>query len=285
MKKIIKKLLNPNKILGFFLFNISFILLIYVFARHLENSPIAYIAYLLSTYALILFIIWFWKTCKFSTEFIKTTKIYQLYEKNWGTVLKSTLFISTVLNIGYCLFNLIVGIYYKSFWFITFAVYYFCLIFMRLSLLYSTKHIGKNLKKEYQKLKRCGIVLLLLNIVLIGIIIIILRDNQAIHYSGFVIYVVAMYDFYLIISAFINIIKYRNSKSPILLGSKAIKVTVALISLISLEVAMITEFGGNDSQFKSVMTGGVGFFVCLINSSMAIYLIIKSNKYLKNQID
>ena len=91
-----------------------------------------------------------------------------------------------------------------------------------------------------------------------------------------------MYDFYLIISAFINIIKYRNSKSPILLGSKAIKVTVALISLISLEVAMITEFGGNDSQFKSVMTGGVGFFVCLINSSMAIYLIIKSNKY---QID
>lgn len=285
MKRLIKKIFNPNKILGFFLFNISFILLIYVFAHHLEDTPIAYIAYLLSTYALILFIIWFWKTCKFSTEFIKTTKIYQFYEKHFNEVLKTALFISTIINIGYCLFNLIVGIYYKSFWFITFAVYYFFLIIMRLNLLYNTKYIGENLKKEYQKLKRCGIVLLLLNIVLIGIVVIILHNNQAIHYSGFVIYVVAMYDFYLIISAFINIIKYRNSKSPILLGSKAIKVTVALISLISLEVAMITEFGGNDSTFKSVMTGWVGLFVCFINSSMAIYLIIKSNKYLKNQID
>lgn len=54
-----------------------------------------------------------------------------------------------------------------------------------------------------------------------------------------------------------------------------------MISLISLEVAMITEFGGNDSHFKSVMTGWVGFFVCLIHSILAIYLIRKASRNLE----
>lgn len=152
---------------------------------------------------------------------------------------------------------------------------------MRVSLLYNVKDLGKNIKKEYQKLRNCGIILLLLNIVLVGIIILILHDNQIIRYSGLVIYVVALYDFYLIISAFINLVKYRNSKSPIILASKAIKVVIALISIVSLEVAMINEFGDHDLALKSTMTGWVGFFVCLINSGLAIYLIVKARKNLR----
>lgn len=65
------KFFNPNKIFGFIIFNLSFILLIYVFVRHLEDTPLAYITYLLSTYALIIFIVWFCKVCKFSNNFLK----------------------------------------------------------------------------------------------------------------------------------------------------------------------------------------------------------------------
>lgn len=272
MKKFFQKIFTPNKIVGFFIFNLSFILLIYVFTNHLEDTSLAYFAYLLSTYSLILFIIWFCHACKFSNHFIKNTKLYQVYQLHFHTVLKSTLFFSTILNIIYCIFNLVVGIYYQSFWFITFAVYYFLLSLMRVSLLYHIKELGENLEQEYRRLKNCGIALLLLNIVLVGIIILILHDK---------VYVVALYDFYLIISAFINIFKYRNSKSPVLLASKAIKVTVAMISILSLEVAMINRFGGNDLEFKTLMTGWVGLFICVINSIMAIYLIVKANKNLR----
>lgn len=52
MIDVVKKIFFPNKIIGFLLFNISFGLLIYVFALHLEDTPLAYITYLLSTYAL-----------------------------------------------------------------------------------------------------------------------------------------------------------------------------------------------------------------------------------------
>lgn len=280
MKKILTKVFHPNKIVGFIIFNISFILLIYVFANHLEDTPIAYISYLLSTYALILFIIWFCKVCDFSSNYIKNTKIYKLYEKNFDTVTKTTIYLSTTLNIGYGIFNLSVGIYYRSFWFITFAVYYFLLSLMRLSIVHNVKEFGENKVQEYRKLKRCGIILLFLNIVLAGIILLIIKTNQEITYSGFIIYIVAIYDFYLIITAIYNAIKYRRSTSPVLQASKFINLTVAMVAMISLEVAMISEFG-NDNNFKLTMTGILGLIVTLINLAMAFYMIIKSNRRLK----
>ena len=286
MKKIMNKIFFPNKIIGFLLFNISFGLLIYVFATHLEDTPLAYITYLLSTYALIIFICWFCKICKFSNEFIKKTKIYQLYQKHFFLITKTLLLFSSLLNISYSIFNLVVGIYYRSFWFITFAVYYFLLWFMRFFLLYKEKDFNVYNLNQYKKLKRCGIILLLLNVVLVGIIILILHTNQSIHYAGYVIYIVAIYDFYLIISAIFNVFKYRNSNSPILLASKFINLTVAMISMLSLEVAMIEHFGDNDLTFRIVMTGSMGFAICLINSFMAIYMIIKSRKkvIIKDQV-
>lgn len=82
MKKIIKKILFPNNIIGFFIFNLGFGLLIYVFDKSLEETPLAYISYVLSFYALLIFCIWFYKVCKFSNESIKKSNVYHLYQKN-----------------------------------------------------------------------------------------------------------------------------------------------------------------------------------------------------------
>lgn len=71
MKKMLKTIFYPNRVVGLFFFLFGFGLLVYVFACHLEDTPLAYFSYILSTYALILFIIWFCKACKFSNEWIK----------------------------------------------------------------------------------------------------------------------------------------------------------------------------------------------------------------------
>ena len=283
MKKMLKTIFYPNRVVGLFFFLFGFGLLIYVFACHLEDTPLAYFSYILSTYALILFIIWFCKACKFSNEWIKKTSWYQIYQKNESRIQRASLFFSSFLNIVYSLFNFVVGIYYRSFWFLTFAVYYFLLSFMRVSLLTHVEDLYKNSFKEYEKLKRCGIVLLLLNIVLIGMVVLILRTNQNIHYAGSVIYIVALYDFYLIILAFVNAFRYRKTNHPLLLASKGINLTVAMISMLSLEVAMIERFGEQDQSFKVMMTGSLGFTICLINSIMAFYMIIKASRYLKRE--
>lgn len=282
MKEIINKILNPNKIVGCLLFNLGFGSLIYVFACQKEDTFLAYISYGLSAYALIIFSIWFYKVCQFSNHCIKSSKIYNLYEKNSLLVTKGTLYTSLSINLIYGVFELITGIWYKSWWFITLAVYYLLLCLIKISLVKNIKEkYSDNLKNEYKKLKETGIILLLLNFILIGMVILIVHQNKQINYNGFMIYVVALYDFYLIISAIVNVCKYRKNHNPILIASKCVNLTVAMISMISLEVAMVSQFGGDDASFKLVMTGSMGFAICIINTVMSIYMIVKSNKKLK----
>lgn len=277
MKKVIKKVLCPNFISGFLIFNIGFGLLIYVFSNHLEENPLAYFSYILSFYALIIFCVWFYKVCKFSNESIKKSKIYHLYQKNYMKFIRVTIFSSFIFNMIYGIFKLGIGVYYGDLWFITFAVYYLLLGFMKLCLV---KNIN-NREKEYKKLKHTGIIMLFLDLVLAGIIILIIKHDKVVNYNKFLIYLVALYDFYFIISAIINVIKHRNNNSPVVAASKCINFTVAMISMISLEVSMIYQFGNNDYNFKMIMTSSMGFAICLINSFMAIYMIVKANRNLK----
>lgn len=277
-----KKLLFPNKGIGFFLFNLGFGLLLYVFSCHLEETVVAYISYLLSFYALVIFILWFYKTCKFGNEWVKKSKLYHFYQNNFIVVTKTKLYSSLICNFLYGILKLGIGVWYKSWWFITFAVYYLLLCGMKLSLVQTMKkNKNKDLKREYKKLKLTGIILLFLNFILIEIIVLIIKKDQVIHYNGFLIYLVALYDFYLIISAIINVLKYRKNHSPIIASSKCINLTVAMISMVSLEVAMISQFGNNDLHFKLVMTSLTGLGICLINSVMAIYMVVRASKHLK----
>lgn len=143
MKKTIKSILEPNKFIGFLLFNLGFGLLIYVFSCHLEDTPIAYISYLLSSYSLIIFCIWFYKVCKFSNTYIKKSKVYNYYKSNN----KNSIYFSFSINLLFGIFKLTIVIFYKSWWFITFAIYYLLLCFMRISLVKNIDYPKKEHKK------------------------------------------------------------------------------------------------------------------------------------------
>lgn len=277
LKRLIKKVLFPTTIIGFILFNLGFGLLFYVFYNHLEDTILAYTSYGLSFYALIIFSIWFYRICRQSKAAFKKSKLFYFYQKHSLLVTKGSLYFSLIFNLLFGILKLGIGFYYNSWWFITFAIYYLLLCFMRVSLV---KNIN-NHEKAYQKLKHTGIILLFLNVILIGIIVIIIKQDQIIHYGGFLIYLIALYDFYLIISAINKVMKYRKKHNPIIASSKCINLTVAMISMVSLEVAMVYQFGNNDTHFKLVMTSCMGFAICFINSTMALYMVFVANRNLK----
>lgn len=133
MKTFIKKILFPNELIGFVSFNLGFILLIYVFNNHLKETLLAYISYILSSYALVIFCIWFYRMCKLSNETLKKSKIYRLYKQKSIIVTQTSMYSSFIFNLIYGIFKLGIGIYYKSWWFLTFAIYYLLLCFMKLS--------------------------------------------------------------------------------------------------------------------------------------------------------
>ena len=81
---------------------------------------------------------------------------------------------------------------------------------------------------------------------------------------------------------FIKLVKFRKHGSPILSAAKVINLVAAMVSILSLETAMMAQFGGNDDLFfRKNMTAATGGGVCTIVIGMAIFMIWKSAKQMK----
>ncbi len=104
--------------------------------------------------------------------------------------------------------------------------------------------------------------------------------NKGFNYQGMLIYLMAMYAFYSVITAVVNLVKFRKHGSPILPAAKAINLVAAMISILSLETEMLAQFGGDD-EFRSVMTSATGGGVCTITIGIAIFMNVKSTRKLK----
>ena len=96
------------------------------------------------------------------------------------------------------------------------------------------------------------------------------------------IYVMAMYTFYIITTAIIDMVKYRKYNSPVMSISKIIKLASALFSMLFLETAMFSQFGEENSlEMQRIMIMATGAGISVIVVAMAVYIIIRSTKEIK----
>ena len=73
--------------------------------------------------------------------------------------------------------------------------------------------------------------------------------------------------------------KYRQ---PLLSAGKAVSVAAALVSMLSLETAMLHAFGSENSEsFRQTMTFFTGTGVCTLVLVIGIYMIVRSTKALR----
>lgn len=196
-----------------------------------------------------------------------------------------SLYVSLAINLLYVATNLFSGIWYRSVWSITLAVYYIILAVMRFLLLrFSGKiGIGNDRVKELKRSRLCGIILMTVNLALSGVVVLVILQNKGFEYSGVLIYVMATYTFYVTVNSIVNIFKYRKYNSPIILTAKAINLAAALVSMLSLETAMLSQFGDENTapHFNQIMVGATGAGVCAIVVTMSVYTIVRTNKELK----
>ena len=142
------------------------------------------------------------------------------------------------------------------------------------------KPVGQDIPAEFRRYRACGLILLLMNQALVGIIIYMVTQNRGFSYSGNMIYAMAMYTFYITISAIINVIRYQSHGSPAISAAKVISLTAALVSMLSLETAMLARFGSDETEFRRIMLGISGGVVCAVVLAMAIYMIARATKQL-----
>lgn len=288
LKKIGKKLLFPPIWLMIILALISAISLVLVFIKGMEESPIAYVIYVVSFYTLSVICIFLAMVLPKRYRTIKQ-KVYEnplgnRYMTDVGFKNHVSLYCSLAVNLLYVGTNVFSAIFYRSGWFGIFAVYYIILAIMRFLLVrYINKNkLGEKRLMELERSRLCAIILTTLNLVLSGAVLMILYRNRGFHYNGILIYVMAMYTFYVTTIAIIDLIQYRKYDNPILSTSKVIKMAAALVSMLSLETAMFSQFGEEMSpENQRIMIALTGAGVSVVVITMAIYIIVRSTKEIK----
>lgn len=281
-----KKILYPKTyilLIGLLTIIIS---LVYLIFYNGFGSSISYILYLIMTYFLIVICIRIYNIIRFKIDrFIDNNKYLKEYKNNHELRYKISLFISLTLNIIYSIFKLLSGIIIKSFWFISFALYYFLLIILRLNIAREETKDNSNLKDEFIKYRKTGIILLFTNVILTIIILIIVNQKIMKVYPDWIAITVAVYTFYLIFNSIFSLIKYRKYQSPLISASKVINVITSFVSLISLEIILIPTFGNGETKFFEIMIMATGGGIALIIIIISFYMIIKSTEWLNSNLD
>ena len=178
----------------------------------------------------------------------------------------------------------VMSLYYRSNWFVVLLLYYLILTLMRFLLLWGShvSNIGSDLAKEYRQYRRVGAVLLLMNFALTGIVLLYVRQNQSFRYAGTLIFAMAAYAFYSVIMAIRAMIVYRRHGSPVLSAAKVIGFAAALITMLALETAMLSQFdAGDDATFRHTMVAATGGVICIVFITTAVYMMLHATRELK----
>lgn len=260
-----------------------FAILTYVLTEDI-GGPLACLSYTASAYGLVILVIWIVRGGKRIRAWAANIPFVQRYLRDAKLRTEISLYLGFVVNLLYIVVKMSSGIYYRSAWLISLAVYYVLLAVMRFLLLYRRKW-PKGLARQRVELLRyrfCGIVLLLMNLALAGIVAFMVHQNRGYEYPGMLIYAMAAYSFYAVIMATVSVIKFRKYGSPVLSAAKAISLVAAMVSILSLETAMLAQFGRDDNiLFRKTMTGATGGGVCVIVLGMALFMIVKATRRLK----
>ena len=282
MKKawtLLERLLHPPKWVLLTLPPIVFAALIYVLLKG-KNSVPTYIIYCMSAYCLTIWILplprLFRKAKEAMMHRLTGTVFGGKYIGDLAFRGSVSIYQGMMVNFLYVVFRIFVGIRYASVWFLTIAIYYLLLGIMRLSLILSYRN--RNMKSELRCYRRTAWLLFLLNIPMGGMIVLMVLTDSGYSYPGYVIYLSALYTFYTIILAIVNLVKYRKLGSPILSAAKILNFVAALMSLLGLQTAMISQFSTKGEDFRRMMNaltgGGVWFSVILI----AVTMLLRSRK-------
>lgn len=295
-KRLLKKIFVLPPLPTVLIAVLGYAFVILVSALQIDIPVLRYLSYTCSAYALIITITGFPHFLAFINAVKRYIREHPLMRKLQGTAIGSryfsdvrfrteiSLYQGLVINLLYIALKLFSGVRYRSYWFIALAIYYILLAFMRFLLLRrGKKKMDRTpMDEEIRRYRLCGIMLLVMNQALMGIVVYMVQQNKGFDYPGYLIYVMALYAFYAVITAAVNIVKFRKHGSPVLSAAKAINLVAAMVSILSLETAMLAQFGGDDTpDFRQLMTASVGGGVCTIVIGMAAFMIWRSGKLMK----
>ena len=234
---------------------------------------VSYVAYLYSTWALVIFCAWLpgafrrsksgviRRLDRFSENhprFVEVCGLVRDVERRTRALLAPSL----VLNLGYAAFELAVGIAIGSDWMIGIGAYYAVLAGLRFALLKTFLAGGADAEREWRAYRNTAGQLLLLTLAMTGLIVQAVYFGRAYSYPGILIYAFALYAFVKIIAAVFALLRHRHGENRLLAASRCVSFATALMSMLALQTAMLHQFGGGEAFARTINTL-FGAAVCL----------------------
>jgi len=249
------------------------------------ESPIAYVSYVLAAYTLT---IWCFKLPRL-IAYIKAFKNENKYARRWQDDARlrvnSSLYGSLAWNALYGLFQLWLGFFHHTFWFYSLGIYYICLGVMRFFLLLHTRKYapGERMRSELVRYRACGWVFLLMNLALTLIVFFMIYWNRTFEHHMITAIAMAAYTFTSFTFAIISVVKYKKYNSPVFSAAKAISFAAACVSMLTLTSTLLTTFSDETMGVfeQKMMLGSVGGAVSVVVVAMAVRMIVKSTRKLK----
>ena len=282
-RKMLRKLLFPHPALVVLTAAAAAAALTWAFLDGAEGSPGVYGAYTLSAYGLTLMCVRVPALVRGVRQLVREEPRIRRCMDDAGLRTRMALIPSVAANGGYALLQLGLGILNRSVWYYALSAYYGLLLLMRCTLLLKMGRsgLGKDLRGEYRLFLGCGGVLTVMNAALAVIVSYMVWQNRGFTHHPITTIAMAAYTFYTLTMAVINVVRCRRYNSPVLSASKAVSLAAALVSMLSLETAMLNAFGsGDDRVFRQVMLGASGGVVCLAVLAMGLYMMIRAAKEL-----
>lgn len=285
-RKIAERLFFLKGVWLLLLVPLSAALLVLVFAGENVPEAVSYFTYVISFYTFTALccslpgIIRYWKTAADKNKYI----IRYRKDIRWKVML--SLYSSVTVNALYALMQLILGLRHETIWYYTMAAYYLMLAVMRVYLLRYTRNYkpGEKRRREWERYRICGFILLGMNLILSVVVFYIVWQNRTFVHHRITTIAMAAYTFTTFTLAVSNLIRYRKYHSPVFSAAKIISFTAAMVSMLTLERTMLTVFAQETQpDFDWYMLCATGSLVVLTVLGMAIYMIRKSTKELRKQ--
>ena len=282
MWEIVKRWLFPGWPLALSLAAVRAAALIWVFSQGYEGTPISYAIYLLSCYGLIAGTGAVVRTGQAVWRRVAAIPLVQRWRADPRWRVRVGLCLSLLVNLCYAGLRVVGAVLYASVWELALGLYYILLCALRIFLIFRMP-VSAEASRYASELRtyRCtGWFLAGLDLALSGIAVQIVLDGQGYNYPGTMIYAAAAYSFYCLTLALVNSVRYQRFHSPVLSAAKAFSLTTALVSIFSLETAMLAQFGG-EPRFQFWMTAATAAAVCVLVLILAAYMVISASRTLK----
>ena len=282
-----KILLFPHWFVKILLVIVTVPLLVYSLGYDDANPIIAYFSYGFSAYTLVVVCLKVPAMVKAVKDWLYAHKYSNRYLTDSKLRAEISLYTGTAVNLLYAIFYFGMGVYYSSTWIRAIAIYYIVLSVIRVGLVKKDRRkvdIDDDIKRRVYELESCrtsGKLMFLLNFVVAGIVGHMIWKNEHYNYPGLLIYAQAAYAFFCLTKAIIHLFKYKKMEQPILSAAKIVSMSTALVSILALQTAMLTQFGEGRTNFIGLMNALTGAAVCIAEFAMAVWLMHKSRKELE----